>query len=504
MSWRIGDYIFDGEKRIGGAAETRLNSRQGELLGFLIANYNKSYKDPDLVRKVWHGSNASGSLSKYIGVLRDALGGKDKSLYERKEIIDNHPYKLLIEPVLIANCEVVSEQGIAFPVSQPSASDQSSESSSAHSSDFTLIPDGMIINSVGELLFEDSVTKPIQSICAASYRRSLEDIAFAVVYASRLYVSDGFRDSLTKPDLQGKMVAARLSEISETRKYPPNIGGGKLLLRNDSKIAIQRDIRRFAKLVTQRRNETYFRDYMLREGVKHLGLNDTLFQDDYDPAKYEYFVGKPYSQDRQLQDELGTATDILARYLPEHPPNTTDRYALNALREFASRNVLSLITIMWEGYEFAKAERSTKMPHVLRALVGSDRILDQGNTQNQEIVKDFAIEHALIAALKNRRPDNRDNLLAELLNIRDDFPFKQIRRVLNNYELLHIEPGKERELAARSAYKELKLLVGTPYMQQDKVQFMDMSVIRAVNGNRSRLYEEALYKIFPELDPSRS
>ena len=158
---------------------------------------------------------------------------------------------------------------------------------------------------------------------------------------------------------------------------------------------------------------------------------------------------------------------------------------------------------MWEGYKVAKLQGSVKMPHVLRALVGTDRTKEQGGTQSQGLLRDFAVEHALIAALKTRRADNRDNILASLLDIRDDFPFKQIREVLNRYHLIHIEPGKEREIAARYVYKELKRLVATPYLQSDRVQFMDWSAIRAVDGRRSQLYEEELYRVFPELAPTR-
>jgi hypothetical protein len=381
--------------------------------------------------------------------------------------------------------------------------EQGSELSLAYTSDFTLIVDGMVINSVGELLFEDKVTKPIQSRCAASYKRSLEDLAFAIVYATRLVTTKGFRHSLTKPDQQGQIVAARLGEICELREYPAHIGEGRLLQKEDTRKNIQEDIRRLARLVEGHRYDHFFKDYMLREGVKHLGESVTLFQEDFDPGKYEYHVGKPYYQFRQLQDELGDATNILAGYLPKHPSNGTDPYAENALKEFASRNVLSLITIMWEGYKVAKLQGSVKMPHVLRALVGTDRTKEQGGTQSQGLLRDFAVEHALIAALKTRRADNRDNILASLLDIRDDFPFKQIREVLNRYHLIHIEPGKEREIAARYVYKELKRLVATPYLQSDRVQFMDWSAIRAVDGRRSQLYEEELYRVFPELAPTR-
>jgi len=504
MRWKIGGCEYDSITRaITPASAPPLGEFDAKLLETLIERFGikyergSRYENDQLIMAVWGVEGSDKSLHTSAMKLRDAFGEG------RREYIAARPYRLTKRPEPILDDEVARGQGIVFVVPESATNENLSEDSHPQSSDFTLIVDGMIINSVGELLFEDRETKPIQSACAASYRRSLEDLAFAIVYATRLVTTRDFRPSLTKPNQEGQIVAARLSEICEQRKYPAHIGNRKLLERSDTWKSIEADIQRFARLVAERRYEQYFRDYMLREGTKHLGESDTLFQDDFEPGKYEYHVGRPYYEDRQLQDALGDATNILASYLPKHPASGTDPYAENALREFASRNVLSLITIMWEGYEVAKIQHSAKMPHVLRALVGSDRVTNEGGTQNQGLLRDFAVEHALIAVLKNRRPDNRDNMLAGLLDIRDDFPFKQIREVLDRYHLIHIEPGKEREIAARHVHRELKRLVAAPYIQPDKVQFMDWSAIRAVDGRRSGLYQEELHRVFPELDATR-
>jgi hypothetical protein len=149
---------------------------------------------------------------------------------------------------------------------------------------------------------------------------------------------------------------------------------------------------------------------MVREAAKHLGTDDSLFQEDVDSEKYKFDVTKPYYTNRELQDALGKATDILVSFLPRTPQNSKDRYAKNALREFATQNVLSLITLMWEGEEFAKRTGAWRMPHVLRALVMRKRSPDRAGTQQQQLVRDLVVEHALTTALGHMRKKNRNNI----------------------------------------------------------------------------------------------
>jgi hypothetical protein len=465
-------------------------------------NYEKSYNDEQLKERVWEREDAERSIHKYIGVLRDALGGKGKSLEERKEIIDTDPYRLLIEPEEIAAGEFAGTQGIEFSDSGVSDLGQSKASADSNPG-FTLIVDGMIINSVGELLLRDEETEDIRNDCAASYERSLEDFAFATVYASRLVTGKDFRPSLTAKNQPGQEVAARLGEICEQRAFPIEITDGHLLRGDETRSGIRDDIQRFVKCMEDRRYAHFFRDYMLREGTKHLGIDDRIFQEDIDPGDYKFNVGRPYYQNRRLQDELGSAADVLVSFLPKTPKNSTDQYATNALREFATRNVLSLITIMWEGEEFARKTKALRTPHILRALVGMKRSKDRGGTQQQEIVRDLVVEHTLTTALRRVRERNRHNIVGGLLDLRDDPPFKQIRQLLDDEHLMILEPGPEREKAARRVHQQLKVLLATTSMQPDKFHLAHATAIRSLDGIRSGDYQYELYRVFPELDRTR-
>jgi DNA-binding winged helix-turn-helix (wHTH) protein len=376
------------------------------------------------------------------------------------------------------------------------------ELSSFENRDFALIVDGMIINSAGEVLHEDSDTTNIRNLCGGSYERCLEDLAFAAVYASRLVTAKDFRPSITKPNQPGLEVAARLGEICEQRSYPNDISDGRLLHMEETRNNIRADIQRLAKCVADKNHVHFFRDYMVREATKSLGMHLSLFQEDFDPAKYEYDVKRPYYQHRELQDALGKeATETLASFLPKRPPNSEDLYATNALREFVTRNVLSLITIMWESDTFAKRTGAWRMPHILRTLVAQQREHDPSRIQHQQLVRDLVVQHALMTALGQLRNKTRENMMAALLNLRDDRPFKQIRQRLNSEHLIFIEPDEQKEKDARRLIKELKSLINpsSPYI--DPVTFAERSTYRAWGLAKAADYENELYRVFPELRP---
>jgi hypothetical protein len=243
---------------------------------------------------------------------------------------------------------------------------------------------------------------------------------------------------------------------------------------------------------------------MVREATKHLGTDLRLFQEDVAPEEYQFNVKRPYYTDRQLQDGLGSATDVLVSFLPKTPLNSTDRYAKNALKEFATRNVLSLITIMWEGQEYANEQKwARRAPHILRALVGMKRSKDRGITQHQEIARDLVVEHALKTALQGRQEKNRHNIVGVLLNLRDRYPFKQIRKVLNDAHVELMEPNPKNERAALKIMKQLEALTGSASAGPDKVRLARDTAVRAFGGNKSGEYEDVLLRVFPELAASR-
>ncbi|HEY5212539.1 MAG TPA: hypothetical protein VIJ38_05900 [Acidobacteriaceae bacterium] len=497
MRWKIGECEFDSVRNeiTNDLGVSQLGEKDAILLEAFVQGFGSKLNKDDLIQKVWPETGSEKSFHTSIKLLRDAFGG------DRYSYIRAGPFRLLRKPVLIEDDVSATTPSAALSVHQPSLSEPSKEATASAPKDFTLIVDGMIINSVAELLVDDPETEHIRQICASSYERSLEDLAFATVYASHLVTGRDFRASLTTPDQPGQEIAAHLGEICLQRAYPTNIGNGHLLL--DKKVCdgIRKDIRTLASCVIDRSLTHFFRDYMLREAAKHLGTDDSLFYEDLDPVKYAFNVKRAYYTNRQLQDELGKATDHLVRFLPKHPGNPDHPYARNALREFATRNVLSLITIMWEAEEFRELTNAKKMPHVLRALVLMRRT--SGDTKQQEYVRDLVVQYALTAALRHTPRKKKYTLIQALLNLRDDSPFKEIREILNRHHLILVEPGIHKEEEASRALKELKRLATPASADSDVIHLSHSSVLRAWDGTRAGEYEYELYRVFPELNSAR-
>ncbi len=498
--WQVGDWqvnIFTGKLLdIERQREASVRGKDRKVLRFLILKYGHEYSNDDIILEIWGEEGSNDSLYQSIVKLRRVLNG------EGKEYIDKDPYRLAEEPkpIFAESRHTGKEQAVADV--EFSDAEQPNESASVRKDDFTLIVDGMIINTAGELLHEDADTSHVRTICAASYERCMEDLAFASVYASRLVTSKGFRPSLTTPGQPGVDVRKRLGEICIERPYPSDISEGRLLRIPDIRNGIRADITRLARCVTDKRCIHFFRAYMVREAAKHLGEDISLFQEDFDPNNFKYNVARPYYQDRDLQSALGsTATNILAGFLPKSPLKSKDRFAKNALREFVTRNVLSLITIMWESDTFAQTTGAWRMPHILRALVLEQRHNDSAGIQHQKLVRHLVVQHALMTALQHMRKTNRDDLMSYLLNLRDDYPFKQIRQLLNSEHLIFIAPGAGREKAARRVLEEFKKFTDPGAVHADPVSLAHRSTLRTWGLAKAADYEHELYRVFPELRP---
>ena len=493
MRWKIGNFEFDTVTRRLGNSSAKLSQSEAKLLEFLIREYDRGYGpggctsyNEKIIRGVWpEGKGSEDSLYTSIKRIRDAFGG------ELEDYVAKSPYRLVVKP------EPLIDEILPAAV-EPSNSEQQNTSLSREKTDFALIVDGMIISSVAELLLDDPRTASIRKTCSSSYLHCLEDLAFATVYASRIITGKEFRPRPNTSFDPWQELMSRLEEICDQVPYPANVANGSLLYDNGAKNLIRDDIVTFARCVADARNARFFRDYMAREATKHLGTDGTLFQEDLDRDRYRFDVQRSYYTDAPLQDALGAeATAILVGYLPKTPPAGDEPFAANALREFATRNVLSLITIMWESDRFGKSARAWRLPHILRVLVAKRR--PRNLTQQQELLRDWAVQQALAAALRNVRASSRENLIPALLNLREEKPFKQIRERLNQAHLMVVEASPQREADARRVLRELTALFDRIVTQPDRVALENGAVHRSLSVTKAPAYEADLYGVFPEL-----
>jgi DNA-binding winged helix-turn-helix (wHTH) protein len=497
----FGPYTIDASAHTfrKGIKKIKLGPTAFEVLVFLYDHDEKIVGCKQLATSIWGEEPPSRhTVQQTVGQIREALGDHRKA-FQYIETVGRLGYRFhrIIDGVAVdTNSSMVSS-----PQTQPSEGDQVPV---VQKPGFNLVMDGMIVNSVAELLQDDPETQFARRICRASYERSLEDFAFAVVYGSRIVTSKDFRPSITTPDQPGNEVAARLGEICERGIYPEEVRDGRLLHHETYREKIRADIERLGRCVIDPGLQHFFRDYMFRESSKHLGNNSTLFQEDLSPDKYLFDVKRPYYQDRHLQAALGTtATDLLIRFLPSSPPDSTDRYALNALREFATRNVLSLITIDWEGYVFTTQTKAWRLPHIVRALV-RHQSFSGALTMHQEMLREIVVQHALTTALQNTRRTRKETLVTVLLNQRDDFPFKQVRQILEQEHLVFLEPNASNERKAKEIIHLINSSAGSEIRNPDYLsleQYLALRRLRLSGSGGSREYESELYRVFPVLQP---
>lgn len=380
---------------------------------------------------------------------------------------------------------------------------------------FKLLLDSMIVDAAADLLFPQQETYETRRRCRDFYLRSLEDFAFATVYGSRVITSETFRPKLSAPSEPGVKLVGLLGELYEPYKPDEKILKGALLNDARSREWIAADIRSLGKSLTDVVTLPFFGGWMIRESQKHLGIHPSLFRDDLPPEKYEFDVSKErlYYEDRVLQGVLDdTALDILVGYLPKAPVPGADAYALPALKEFASRNALSLITNMWEYDLSARQQKAARLPHAVRAIV-TQRSVDSAAPQ-QALLRDIVVRAPLLTALQRIGPGNKPSLVTALLDLRDAQPFKEMREVLEHEDLLVMEPtwvveppsektgSLSRKRREQRAERVLKLISGSTTLapeQQDRFLLARRAALRRLGRLPASTYESEVFRIFPEL-----
>ena len=173
-----------------------------------------------------------------------------------------------------------------------------------------------------------------------------------------------------------------------------------------------------------------------------------------------------------------------------------------ALREFASQNVLSLVTAMCErDIATATGPPIWHLPHVTRSLIKLRP--HEATMKHQKHLRRLTVHHVLSAAMRNLDRYDRSFLIEILLGMRDRNPFKKIREILANEGVLIMQPDAQSERQASKALQEITFLAGTKPKQRDNLICDRNSALRQIGQARAGDYEYDLDRVFPELKPVR-
>ena len=95
-------------------------------------------------------------------------------------------------------------------------------------------------------------------------------------------------------------------------------------------------------------------------------------------------------------------------------------------------------------------------------------------------------------------------LLTILVDLRDQRPFKQVRQVLERENLMVLEPSRQKEEKAQELIALINGHAKTADPDHlDRFLIRRRTALRRLSPLLTREYEHELYRIFPDLTPSR-
>jgi hypothetical protein len=359
--------------------------------------------------------------------------------------------------------------------------------------------DGFILSQSAEL-FHPSNESLINS-CAYSYSRCLEDLAFCLVYADKILKYGDLRPPL---DAKGYSVPNLLAEIQSNEEsilgqflVDKDIHGDQLLEDPYHKQEIVRDLKTLEQCVRSQHQPRY-KEWMAREASIYFGEDKSVFEENTKPSEYKYETTVKYHTDREIQDSIEQdVVQVLDSALLDTPKGSSRLYSAGSRKEFITRNMLTLVTIM-RAYELAATRNNLwRMPHVTRACLGF-----QQRTKNQGDLRRIVVRHALYQALRYTEKDFPESIIRNLFDLRS-FPIpKKIRELLNDLLIITADEGKEAR--ARNLIREIKQVALVPDSEQDSFVIERRNTFRELDKTKPKEYDELLCHEFPVLGTNRN
>jgi len=359
--------------------------------------------------------------------------------------------------------------------------------------------DGFILSQSADLLHPSN--ESLINSCAYSYGRSLEDLAFCLVYSDRILKYGSLRPPVDK---NGYGAPHLLAEIEDNERgllgefvVDRDIHGDQLLADPDHRAQINRELRTLEQCVISEYQPRY-KEWLVREASIYFGRDESVFADKTDPSEYIYETTVRYHTDRELQDSIEDGViSILDSALPSTPRNENRVYSRKSRTEFITRNMLTLVTIM-RAFDLAAGRNSLwRMPHITRACMGLQQVKHQAD------LRLIVVCHALNRALLDTHESRPESIVRNLCDLRNEEGPKRIRELLNDRDLLILSVDKGKEEKARNLIREIKQAAEVPNFEPDPVLFNRRRALRDLRDTKPGKYEKELVRVFPLLRTNR-
>ena len=373
---------------------------------------------------------------------------------------------------------------------------------------FILSIDGIIPNTVGELIFEKADEETIAE-CRLSYQRSLEDFAFALVYGSQLQARWPWQADEQPGKKQQLEPAQRLISTLPRDLYEREIFDADLKTEPFLETEENHDrIRAYVSTMGHCMQDAYFaglcKDLIVREAATYFGIHDSLFHPAKDPSGYQF--GKDYYRHRLLKEIpalMGmSGLNTLISFVPKYPhkkwaERVYDRYDDGARMEFVNEIVLTHLATMYQFEKNASRHGLWRMPYAIRAEVTKRA----SKTPAQRQLRNIVVRHALLFALRNvSSVDPKELIISVLTSLRDVHPFNVVREMLEEVSLLQLEPDASKEARARKLIREIRD-AANPLSDQarDTYSLARSSVLKELSSVDLDEYKRRLLEFFPQL-----
>lgn len=378
---------------------------------------------------------------------------------------------------------------------------------------FAISIDGIILNSASELIFGCVDRSRVQE-CRLLYRSSIEDLAFALVYGSRLSSKWLPRDEVAH-DL-GVGASTLVQEPAELliSQFGADLYGvdkedarfryGRVLENEHARRGISQYIVSLGKALEMPFVKEICREWLVREADTYLGEDRSLFTS-LKKDEPLHFGKKYYSSDflDEVPGLIGhSALNILISFLPKafRGKDKQKPYTPFARQQFVLQNILTHLTIMYEYEKSSEAQNVHRLPFILRGVV-KERWYKEYEKESQ--LRTLLVRSALYEGLHEAEDAyGREQLVKRLLWIREEAEFAQMR---NRLEELGVMVKEQRSKGIESLLDEIR---NNKQQRHDvtvrvgltRNTVMPLVMIRRVDAG---VYIERLYKYFPELNVTR-